>query len=353
MHHARMNELRSAAIAAMVALSLSCVDRSGRGGGLPDLAAAQPSAPPSPTDVHGVDDPVVILTIDGVRWQEVFEGTDPEFTSKPLQSATAIWPNLYRLGTKRGAFVGAPGHGRIAASGPQYVSLPGYTEILSGRPSLLCQDNDCPRTVLPSILDEAHARGAKVAAFASWDRLDYAITSRPGSFFVSAGRGSPPTVESLPGSPDERPDRLTAPAALAYYQAERPDVFFLGLGDPDEHAHHGDYDAYVDACRYADEVIGELMAVLDRDERGRRTHVVVTPDHGRASSFFNHGGMPEAARTWLVATGPRIMARGDVASVRERHLADIAPTMRLVLGLPADHDALAGQPIEELFASAN
>ena len=62
--------------------------------------------------------------------------------------------------------------------------------------------------------------------------------------------------------------------------------------------------------------------------------------------------MPEAARTWLVATGPRIMARGDVASARERHLADIAPTMRLVLGLPADRDSLAGQPMEELFASA-
>lgn len=347
MHSAIMKVLRSAAIAATVALSLSCIDRNGRGGGLPDLQTAQ-AAPP--TEAHGVDDPVVILTIDGVRWQEVFEGTDPAFTARPLERATAIWPNLYKLGTHRGAFVGAPGHGTIAASGPEYVSLPGYTEILGGRTSFRCQNNDCPRTALPSILDEARARGAKVAAFASWERLDYAITSVPGSFFVSAGRGDPPT-ESLPGSPDERPDHITAPAALAYYEAERPDVFFLGLGDPDEHAHHGDYDAYVASCHYADEVIGDLVKILDRDERGRRTHLVITPDHGRASSFFHHGGMPEAARTWLAAMGPRVTARGEVSSPRDRRLADIAPTMRLVLGLPADHSNGAGQPLEELFAN--
>ena len=75
----------------------------------------------------GVDDPLVLVrvTIDGVRWQEVFEGTDPALSHRPPEPAASLFPNLYLMGTERGAFIGAPGHGIIAASGPAYVSLPG------------------------------------------------------------------------------------------------------------------------------------------------------------------------------------------------------------------------------------
>lgn len=298
---------------------------------------------------HGVDGPVVIMAIDGARWQEVFHGVDRSLTSSAPVPAAAIFKNLHVLGTERGAFVGAPGHGMIAASGPNYVSLPGYTEMLGGRPSP-CTHNGCARTTLPTILDEAHAAGAKVAAFASWDKLDLAATMSPGAFTSSCGRRGDPLVDPWPGHGDYRPDRVTASAALEYYEAEKPDVFFLGLGDADEYAHRGDYAGYLAALRHADETLGRLVAVLDRlGERGRSTHVIVTADHGRASDFKNHGPMPEAARVWMAAVGPRFSARGPVSSPEPRHLADIVPTLRTVLGLPRDRDARSGAPIEELF----
>jgi hypothetical protein len=316
-----------------------------------ELLAPITTAPSRPVEGSRIDDPVVIVTIDGVRWKEVFEGTDPRFSSGPPVSAATIAPNLHKLGLERGAFVGAPGHGMIAASGPNYISLPGYTEILGGRPSAACQRNDCARTRLPTILDEARAAGAKVAAFASWSPLELAATSAPGAFLVSCGlhdEGGP--LDPFPGYGDYRPDRVTANVALAYLEAEHPDVFFLGLGDPDEYAHRGDYAAYLAALRQADDVIGRLLAILDRSgERGQRTHIVVTSDHGRAESFRNHGRMAEAARVWMAAAGPRFHARGRVTSMSERHLADIAPTLRRILGLPPDASEHAGRPIDELF----
>lgn len=303
---------------------------------------------------HGVDAPVVLVTIDGVRWQEIFAGTDSSKSKEPVVPAPSLVPNLYKLGGERGAFIGAPGRGTIAASGPNYVSLPGYNEILSGRPPYACHDNDCARTIVPTILDESREAGAKVAAFASWERLELAATAKPEAFFLSCGRHGDAAIDPSPGNGDYRPDRITADAALAYYEKEQPDVFFLGLGDPDEYAHRGDYAGYVRALRHADDVVGRLVSILERTgERGRRTHIVVTADHGRAKDFSHHGAMPEAARVWMVASGPRFFARGSIASLRERRLADIAPTLRMVLGLGVDASDRSGTAIDELFESAD
>jgi hypothetical protein len=304
-------------------------------------APGQPAAPP---------DPVVIVTLDGVRWQEVFEGTDATLSKAPPVAAAALLPNLYALGQEHGAFVGAPGYGEIAASGPNYISLPGYNELLGGRPSPWCTSNDCPQTHVPTLLDEAHDQGARVAAFASWERISRAVTFRQGTFKVDCGRGLNPFAPKVLGSGESRPDSLTATEALRYFETAQPDVFYLGLGDTDEYAHHHDYPRYLAALRQADDVLGRLQAMLRASERGRRTHVIVVPDHGRARDFESHGGFaPESARVWLVAAGPRIAARGMVRSPQKRHLADVAPTLRVVLGLRRDTAEGAGVPMAELW----
>ena len=56
-----------------------------------------------------------------------------------------------------------------------------------------------------------------------------------------------------------------------------------------------------------------------------------------------------AARAWLVAAGSLIEARGFVSSPVERHLADVAPTVRALLGLPADETPGSGAVLSELL----
>src|SRR5262245_34502845 len=76
---------------------------------------------------------VVLVAIDGVRWHEVFEGVDPALadryglTRSERLDAESLTPNLHRLMTREGAAIGAPGEGpEMVASGPNFMSLPGY-----------------------------------------------------------------------------------------------------------------------------------------------------------------------------------------------------------------------------------
>ncbi|MBS2013190.1 MAG: alkaline phosphatase family protein [Deltaproteobacteria bacterium] len=326
--------------AAAMAVALTVVDVGPRGR---VVAEAQPSTAQDAAP-RGPADPVVLVVVDGVRWQEIFDGPGSRVAATRM-------PNLHRLATERGAAIGGADGPAISASGPNFVSLPSYREIFSGRSGDDCTDNECPRIARPTIVDELHARGRPVAVFASWEKIDLAAASRPEGLRISAGRGGAPG-DPWPGAGDFRRDRETSALALRHLEEARPDFLFLGLGETDEYAHHGDYAGYVDALTTADEILGELMAALTRmGERGARTHVFVTTDHGRANGFRDHGGrFPESGRVWLVAAGPRISARGAVPLSRALHLRDIAPTVREIVALPrVGAGREAGAPIDALL----
>ncbi len=87
---------------------------------------------------------VVVVALDGVRHQDVFGGVDANLARKyglPAErvvSGAQLMPHLHEL-IARGAALGAPGAGfPISASGPDYVSLPGYSEILTGSTASGC-----------------------------------------------------------------------------------------------------------------------------------------------------------------------------------------------------------------------
>ena len=249
-------------------------------------------------------------------------------------------PTLHRMASEDGAVVGTDARAAIRASGPNFVSLPGYTEMLTGAPAT-CFDNSCPQITVPTILDRAVADGMTAAAFTSWERLYRAVSWRPGSFVVSSGRDY-----------HYRPDAETADLALAWLEQYRPDILFLALGDTDEDAHRGDLQGYRDALIRDDAILARLRATLDRmGERGRATNVIVTADHGRAKDFRDHGGeWPESARVWLVATGPRVRTRGASPSPYPRSLSDVAPTIASMLDLPSS--PAKGEVLSELVTSS-
>jgi hypothetical protein len=300
----------------------------------PPVTSATAEIPDAGTSVcngaraHGK---VVVITIDGVRWQEIFGGTEAGRPGEQL-TASDLTPNLHALG-ERGAFVGAPGYGSISATGPSFISFPGYTEMFSGHPAP-CQSNKCPRNIRTTVFDEAWVAGETVAAFTSWRRIDLAATTMEKGFYRSCGDHR-----------ESRPDVETAAAAMAYYEREQPDVFFFGLAEPDTAAHHNDYPEYVAKLRQADRLIGQLIAMTDPD-----THIFVTADHGRSWNFRDHI-TPDAAQVWMIAAGPRIPARGAVFSPKPRHLSNLAPTVRDVLGLSPDRTDGASAVLDELFQS--
>ena len=326
---------------------------------------------------------VVLLMLDGIRWQELFRGVDPDLArhfglrSSELQSAAELMPNTQRLRERRGTALG----GAIQpmwASGPNFVSLPGYTEVFSGRPAS-CAYNDCPApgrfTLADAFAEAPDSERGDVAVIASWPGIRKAAARHPERIVLSAGRSQAHNEELLrfdaeasrlldagrsgsgfPGHGDYRPDQATAEIALHYLTTRRPRFLFIGLGDGDEYGHRRDYRAYLRSLGEADRVVGRTLRALDELSlhHGTETALFISTDHGRSSAFESHGGhAPESGRVWLIAAGTRIAPRGEVALGRTPRLADIAPTVRALTGLPSEQALLgSGQPLSELMAPA-
>ena len=324
---------------------------------------------------------VVLIVLDGVRWQEIYRGVDSDLADKSelggdeRGSGRRLMPNLWNLIETRGIALGHPDErGGVEASGPDYVSLPGYAEIFTGRTSAGCFSNDCEPHLTSTLADEfralAGARDEDVAIIASWEKIERVAAATPARIVVSTGRLHGASRERLrydpeasalldegeragpwPGSQGFRPDRITSAIGLRYLAQKKPRFLFLGLGESDEFAHMGDYHNYLGSLRYADQVIGEVVRTLDAmGEAGRRTSLIVTTDHGRSYGFREHGGSsPESRTVWVVGAGGNIPSGGIVPLERTRRLADLAPTIRALAGLPTDTDRGAGSVIEELI----
>ena len=350
--------------------------------GLAACAAPPPMAPPraSVRAEHGLASrTAVLVAIDGVRWQDVFGGVDAELadakglTPEERVDMTHLVPNLHRLMTRDGAVIGAPASTTpMRASGPNYVSLPGYMEMLTGRRDTGCTSNACGEVPFATIADDVAERGGLAAVVASWPGIEHAAAATRGRVVMSIGRSGgenrfafadDPNVATLlhegeaagpgPGEDDFRLDASTGDIACSYLESHRPTFLFVSLGETDEYAHQGDYRSYLAALHQADAIVGRLATqVASLTAAGHPSTLVITTDHGRASGFSTHGGdSPESSRVWLVATGAGIHARGTTSSSAPRHLADVSQTLRRVLGLPRVQAAPAGHVLTELFVA--
>lgn len=338
------------------AAALGCVSIAGAPPSGPIESPAPLAALPPPAGTPRTDR-VVVLVVDGLRWQEVFLGVDPLLAGiaglglEEIVGPNELAPNLHAL-AQRGVALGGPGGAPVLASGPNFVSLPGYTEILSGR-APGCHENDCPSAGVPTLVDDFRAApgatDASVAVITSWERIVDAAARDPSRATVSTGRTGGGNLANLerdevgadlllagarslpePGHGDYRPDRATAEIALHHLRRTRPELLFVSLGDTDEFAHHGDYRGYLAALRQADATLGRMIAeVVGWGEEGRHVTFVVTADHGRCATFADHGRhCPESARTFLIAGGGKVPRRGEVDLEAPIYLRDIAPTVR-------------------------
>ena len=374
-----------AALLAMVIVLPSCADQAHHRIAFASSTAEDPAAesggPGAPSSLVAVtpkaDGRIVLVTIDGVRAEDVFDGADktlrPGSNVDAFTSPDALMPRTRQLVKTRGVALGADrfGCGSVRTASGANVSLPGYLEIFTGRKTH-CRDNNCDRTKLHTVLDEAAAVGiTPVASIGSWEILDRAVSNGAPGVFVADGTlrwpGSRPIAndvleqlvatgeraDAYPGHGRYRPDANTSAIALEYLRTALPAVLHVGFGDPDEYGHRNDYPSYLSSIRDADAFIGKVADTLDAmGDIGSRTTVIVTTDHGRNRDFQHHGAFSlTSARTFVMAFGPRVAVRGVACPSRDVTLADIAPTMRVLMGLPPDASPDAGRPIEEIAAS--
>jgi hypothetical protein len=297
---------------------------------------------------------VLLVTIDGLRWQEVFGGTDVTLMEKEaggvkdvpalkerFQRATAaesrktLMPFFWNTIAEQGIVFGDPEQeSKAVVTNGLNFSYPGYSEILCGFADPMIDSNAKKNNTNMTVLEWMKQKPGfenSVAAFCSWDVFPFIINEPRSGIPVNAGwepLGTDVSL-SLAGTeaeetlrqldavstefpryfPEVRYDYVTFRGAEEYLKVKRPRLMYLSLGETDDWAHAGRYDLYLDAAFRSDDYIRRLWTLLQSIPEYRDcTTLILTTDHGRGDNridWKSHGEKIENSEyIWMAVVGP-------------------------------------------------
>lgn len=319
---------------------------------------------------------VVLVTLDGARWQEVFTGLDLEVLRSasgktPVEQTAAysrywaetpkarrerLMPVLWAtLATKHGLVVGNRAVGsHVNVTNRHRFSYPGYNELLTGAPhDDVVTSNDNRRydflTVLEWLRPTLGVSRDGVAVFGSWETFNWIAERTEGTIAVNAGfeayRSEDPTIAQLSALQFDTPtpwsgarhDVYTHRLAMAHLVRHRPRVLYVAFDETDDWAHDGRYDLTLDALHRTDARIGELWAWLQADPTYRgRTTLIVTVDHGRGRTpkdWTSHGAdVAGAEEMWVGCFGAGVRERGELRNHPPIEQRQMAATVAAAVG---------------------
>ncbi len=332
---------------------------------------------------------LILVTLDGVRWQEIFNGADSTLLFDPVYSrdtASArkqFWaatpterrklfmPFLWNTIGQQGQLYGNRQQGsRINVSNPHWFSYPGYNEILSGYADDRIKSNDKidnPNVTVLEFLNQQPGYAGKVAVFSSWDVIEAAVNEkRSGIPASSANEASQPVTgaDSLLSDmttlyPREfgdgvRADFLTYFSARQYIKEKQPRVLFLSFDETDDLAHAGRYLDHLRMVQSIDRYLADLWQMIQRmPQYAGKTSIVITTDHGRGHTpkarWKDHGTKTvDSYQIWMAAMGPGIRATGEQGSGPVLFQNQIAATLARLLGFTFTSDHPVGPPIDTI-----
>jgi hypothetical protein len=336
---------------------------------------------------------VIIVTLDGFRWQEVFGGMDSAIAHQkrfhrgdsayifkqywsvdPESRRELLMPFLWSTMANEGQLHGNRHLGsNVDVANPYWFSYPGYNEIFTGYPDTAVNSNSYPNNPHTNILEFLNRQprfAGKVAAFGAWDAFSRILNAPRAGFpliaaFDDCGGPAPTTNEVLinrirndsyrPWGSDECFDVFTYYAALEDLKTRAPRVLYIGFGETDEWAHAEDYRAYLDAAHQCDAWLRDLWALVQSDPVYReRTALFVTADHGRGDrekeQWTGHGqSVPDSHEIWFGIIGPDIRPAGEIAAGSQTYASQFAQTIASLLGCTFVAEHPVGKRMESVF----
>lgn len=260
---------------------------------------------------------VILITLDGFRWQELFGGAEQRLISKdfvsdsagvvkkfwaetPEQRRQRLLPFFWGTVAKEGQLYGNRQYKNfVNVSNNQWFSYPGYSEILCGfadNERIHSNDKmDNPNTNVLEVINQQKDFKGKVAAFSSWDVFPNIINTGRSGVPVNAGiveakgnltereKWTNELMHQVPNPlGDVRLDAFTFHYALEYLKKNNPRVLYIAFDETDDFAHGGKYDLYLHAAQYTDGFIKALWEWCQSNEKYRnKTTFIITTDHGR------------------------------------------------------------------------
>ncbi|MEX2594656.1 MAG: alkaline phosphatase family protein [Anditalea sp.] len=333
---------------------------------------------------------VVLITLDGLRWQELYGGADsllvddsgyvenPEalveefWDADPLKRRKMLMPFFWNTIALKGQLYGNRKYdNKVDCSNEMWFSYPGYNEILTGfadneRINSNSKVNNPNVTILEYLNNRQEFKG-KVAAFGSWDVFPFIVNRDRSGIPVNAGfekaSQNPTEVERfLNKIQDEirgpwggvRLDIFTHHFAMEELKKNKPKVLFIAYGETDDYAHGGEYDQYLKSAKQTDAYIKEVWDFIQSNPQYKdKTTLIITTDHGRGtqpkSTWKSHGtNIPDAGQIWIAVMGPDSPALGEVKKAGQLYQNQVARTLSTALGVVYDQEK-AGAAMPSAF----
>jgi len=332
---------------------------------------------------------IILITMDGLRWQELFSGADPLLVTNkeyvhdttdlktrfwrenPIARREALMPFIWKEVLKMGQIHGNRDLGsKVDLTNKMWFSYPGYNEILTGSADdARIDSNDKipnPNTTILEIANKDSRYKGKVAGFGSWDVFPYIINEERSGVPVNAGfevaEGADLTErekflnELQPRVPSPwgtvRLDAFTHHYALEHMKKAHPELVYIAFGETDDFAHDGDYEAYLKAANNTDSLIKELWDFTQRDPFYKdNTLFIISTDHGRGTQplkdWKGHGSdVKDAGGVWMILFGENVSALGEVSKEEQLNSSMIAPTVLKALELEIDTTNMNEKPVD-------
>ncbi|MEC7964315.1 MAG: 2,3-bisphosphoglycerate-independent phosphoglycerate mutase, partial [Pseudomonadota bacterium] len=121
------------------------------------------------------------------------------------------------------------------------------------------------------------------------------------------------------------------------------DLIVTNYANPDMVGHTGDLDAAIKACEAVDQGLVTVMGALEKAGGA----MIVTADHGNCETMVDpETGGPHTAHT--VNPVPVALVGGPAgATLRNGRLADLAPTLLELMGLPQPEEMTGRSLLQE------
>lgn len=314
---------------------------------------------------------LVIITMDGMRWQEIFGGVDPvllanksytrgaedikkRFWSDDVQERRKkLFPFFWTTIQANGQLYGNREIGNLVnVANPYQFSYPGYNEIFTGYPDTAVNSNDKiwnKNTNVLEFLNRQRGYTGKIAVFSSWDAFPYILNNARNGIFVNADVDTlrlggkelqlVNQMQFLTARPlGMRPDLLTYFAAKEYLQTYAPKVLYIAWDETDDWAHAGQYDQYLNSAHAEDGMVADLWNTLQSLPQYKgKTTLIITCDHGRGDKikdqWKDHGRETEGSGgIWMVVMGPDTPPAGEMTTKTQLYQKQWAPTIAALLG---------------------
>jgi hypothetical protein len=338
-----------------------------------NIPAQEPQVSTQETQTGGN---LVVITLDGLRWQELFSGVDttlmnnPEYTKhswsvrQKYWAATAnerrrkLFPFLWSTVESLGQIHGNRDLGsKVDVMNAYRFSYPGYNEMFTGFPQDTTGKSNSiqypnKNTSVLEFMNNLPAYKDKVAVFASWDVFHAIYADKRSKIFVNAGYESIPfkspvfdllnnmqwKEQDASTSFSQRGDMYTYYLAREYMKEFKPKIVHIAFIETDNFGHEGNYENVLHAAHIADAWMADLWKMLQSmPEYKDNTTLLFLTDHGRGNKITEQWKEHDSTiagsnEIWFAAMGPGIHPLGEIKKQEQLYQAQIAQTIANLLG---------------------